>query len=135
MAQTTLHLRSETKHLERRTPRRLIASFVPPYCSSFNLITVTPTITKALIDSGYIVNVEKSTGCVFRNENSAPKDHIIVGLKELFQNDDKLILLRFIDIQVHPDDLTSPPRAWPYSIRSLLQGTGKLGQLPFSFCS
>ncbi|KAL8857386.1 MAG: hypothetical protein Q9178_006013 [Gyalolechia marmorata] len=87
MAQTTLHLRSETKYLERRT-------------------ALTPTSAKALIDSGYKINVERSTGRVFRDEEyqaagahlvpggtwpSAPRDHIIVGLKELPKDDALLI--------------------------------------------
>ena len=68
MARTTLHLRSETKYLERRIPRKSTASLVTPYCSSSEICTVTPTTTKNLIDSGYIINVEKSTGRVFRDE-------------------------------------------------------------------
>lgn len=75
-----LHLRSETgKHLEHRS-------------------ALTPTTTKALIDAGYKVNVERSPQRIFDDEDfekvgatlvaenswpSAPKDHIIVGLKEL----------------------------------------------------
>lgn len=105
MAQTTLHLRSETKFLERRTPRRSTVSIVTPYRSSANLIAITPTTTKTLVDSGYIINVERSTGRVFRDEEyeaagaelvpdgtwvSAPKHHIIVGLKELPQENGKL---------------------------------------------
>ncbi|KAH0556809.1 hypothetical protein GP486_005400 [Trichoglossum hirsutum] len=86
MAQTVLHLRSETKPLERRSP-------------------LSPATTKALLDAGYIVNVERSTGRIFDDgefeavgatlvpEGSwvdAPKDHIIVGLKELPESDDPL---------------------------------------------
>ncbi|KAH0562086.1 mitochondrial Homoaconitase [Trichoglossum hirsutum] len=83
MAPTVLHLRSETKPLERRS-------------------ALTPTTTKALLDAGYIVNVERSPGRIFDDgefeavgatlvpEGSwvdAPKDHIIVGLKELPESD------------------------------------------------
>ena len=68
---------------------------------------MTPTTTKALIDFGYIINVEKSTGRVFRDEEyqavganlvpegswpRAPKEHIIVGLKELPRDDGELFL-------------------------------------------
>ena len=124
MAQTTLHLRSETKYLERRTPRRSTVLLVPPYCLSSNRFTVTPTTTKTLIDSGYMINVEKSTGRVFRDEEyeaaganlvpegtwaSAPKDNIIVGLKELPQDDGKLVLPQSTGFQAHPDPLTSSP--------------------------
>ena len=59
---------------------------------------LTPTTTKALINAGYKVDVERSpqrifddeeyekVGAVLVEENSwpnAPKDHIIIGLKEL----------------------------------------------------
>ncbi|KAL8917941.1 MAG: hypothetical protein Q9172_005632 [Xanthocarpia lactea] len=68
--------------------------------------TVSPTTTKALVDSGYKINVERSTGRVFSDEEyqaagaclvpegtwpNAPRDHIIVGLKELPQDDAPLI--------------------------------------------
>lgn len=75
-----LHLRSETgKALEHRS-------------------ALTPTTTKALIDAGYHVNVERSPARIFDDEefervgatlvpeNSWPDaadDQIIVGLKEL----------------------------------------------------
>jgi saccharopine dehydrogenase (NAD+, L-lysine-forming) len=84
-SKTVLHLRSETKPLEHRS-------------------CLTPTTTKALIDSGrFDVVVEKSpndpsrkrifddaefeaVGATLVEDQSwttAPKDHIIVGLKEL----------------------------------------------------
>ncbi|KAL8939023.1 MAG: hypothetical protein Q9211_002929 [Gyalolechia sp. 1 TL-2023] len=83
MAPTTLHLRAETKYLERRTP-------------------LTPTTTKALLDAGYLINVERSTVRVFKDEEyeaaganlvpegswaHVPKDNIIIGLKELPADD------------------------------------------------
>lgn len=79
MAPTTLHLRSEDKPLEHRS-------------------ALTPTTAKALIDAGYTVNVEKSPVRIFDDSEfekigatlvptgswrDAPKEHIIVGLKEL----------------------------------------------------
>ena len=63
---------------------------------------VTPTVAKKLVDAGYTVNVEKSqlsifneseyenTGATLVPEGSwidAPKEHIIVGLKELPEED------------------------------------------------
>lgn len=63
---------------------------------------MTPTTTKALLDAGYVVNVERSTGRIFDDEEfkaagatlvpegswvHAPKDHIIIGLKELPEDD------------------------------------------------
>ncbi|KAK6214830.1 alanine dehydrogenase/PNT domain-containing protein [Colletotrichum tabaci] len=79
MANTVLHLRSETKPLEHRS-------------------ALTPSTTQALIKAGYTVNVERSpvrifddaefeaVGATLVEEGSwetAPADHIIVGLKEL----------------------------------------------------
>ncbi|TGO12130.1 hypothetical protein BTUL_0094g00450 [Botrytis tulipae] len=80
MSGTTLHLRSELgKALEHRS-------------------ALTPTTAKALIDAGYTINVERSPERIFDDEEfekvgatlvpentwrQAPKDHIIIGLKEL----------------------------------------------------
>ncbi|OAP58811.1 saccharopine dehydrogenase [NAD(+), L-lysine-forming] [Fonsecaea erecta] len=76
---TTLHLRSESKPLEHRS-------------------ALTPSTTKALLDAGYKVNVERSPERIFDDSEfeavgatlvpegswkDAPTDHIIVGLKEL----------------------------------------------------
>jgi saccharopine dehydrogenase (NAD+, L-lysine-forming) len=63
---------------------------------------VTPTTTKALIEAGYTVNVERSPERIFEDSEfeavganlvpegswpSAPKDHLIIGLKELPEED------------------------------------------------
>lgn len=79
MAPTVLHLRSEDKPLEHRS-------------------ALTPTTAKALIDGGYTVNVEKSPVRIFDDSEfekigatlvptgswrEAPREHIIIGLKEL----------------------------------------------------
>lgn len=63
---------------------------------------MTPRTTKALIEAGYTVNVEHSATRMFSDEEfaaagatlvpegtwpQAPKDHIIVGLKELPSGD------------------------------------------------
>ncbi|KAG9770301.1 Saccharopine dehydrogenase [NAD(+), L-lysine-forming] [Exophiala dermatitidis] len=76
---TTLHLRSESKPLEHRS-------------------ALTPTTTKALIEAGYKVHVERSPERIFDDSEfeavgatlvpegswvDAPADHIIIGLKEL----------------------------------------------------
>ena len=80
---TVLHLRSESKPLEYRS-------------------ALTPTTTKALIDAGYTLRVERSPDRIFDDEEfekvgatlvpegswpEAPKDHIIIGLKELPEED------------------------------------------------
>ncbi|KAF6844179.1 saccharopine dehydrogenase [Colletotrichum musicola] len=80
MSGTVIHLRSEKhKALEHRS-------------------ALTPTTAKALLDAGYVVNVERSpdrifddeeferVGCTLVPEESwkeTPKDHIILGLKEI----------------------------------------------------
>lgn len=83
MAPTTLHVRAETKPLEHRS-------------------AVTPTIAKKLVDAGYTVNVERSPLSIFDDAEyepagaklvptgswiDAPSEHIIVGLKELPEED------------------------------------------------
>jgi saccharopine dehydrogenase (NAD+, L-lysine-forming) len=83
MGATTLHLRSETKPLEHRS-------------------ALTPTTAKALLDAGYTVNIERSPVRIFEDAEfekigatlvpegswpQAPKDHIIIGLKELPETD------------------------------------------------
>ncbi|KAM7202406.1 hypothetical protein V8F33_002814 [Rhypophila sp. PSN 637] len=81
MSPTVLHLRSETKPLEHRS-------------------ALTPTTAKKLIEAGYVVNVERSPERIFDDAEfeaigatlvpegswvDAPKEHIIVGLKELLE--------------------------------------------------
>jgi saccharopine dehydrogenase (NAD+, L-lysine-forming) len=83
MAKATLHLRAECKALEHRS-------------------ALTPATTKALVDAGYTVNVERSSERIFDDAEfeaagatlvaegswpDAPEDHIIVGLKELPEED------------------------------------------------
>ncbi len=83
MTSTTLHVRAETKPLEHRS-------------------AVTPSIAKQLVDAGYTVNVERSELSIFDDSEyestgaslvptvswiDAPGDHIIVGLKELPEED------------------------------------------------
>lgn len=114
MAPTVLHLRSETKPLEHRS-------------------ALTPTTAKALIENGYVVNVERSPERIFDDTEfeaigatlvpegswvDVPKEHIIVGLKELEEKDCKY----------HPQwgasyipaDFYSPSQACPCPIRPLL---------------
>lgn len=70
--------------------------------------TVTPTTTKALLDAGYKVNVERSPERIFDDAEfekvgatlvpegswtDVPHDHIIVGLKELPEDDCKCLEL------------------------------------------
>lgn len=86
MKSTTLHLRSEIKPHEERS-------------------ALTPATTKKLIAAGYNVNVERSLGRIFCDDEfkdagavlvpegswvDAPKEHIILGLKELPEEDSPL---------------------------------------------
>ena len=83
MPSTILHVRAETKPLEHRS-------------------AITPSIAKKLVDDGYTVNVERSPLSIFDDAEyegtgaslvatgywtDAPTDHIIVGLKELPEED------------------------------------------------
>lgn len=80
-APVTLHLRAETKPLEHRA-------------------ALTPATTKKLLDAGFNVVIEKSSQSIFNIQEyeavgatiaeegswvNAPKDHIIIGLKELLK--------------------------------------------------
>ena len=71
---------------------------------------LTPTTTKALIDAGYTVNVERSPERIFDDEEfekagatlvpentwrEAPTDNIIIGLKELPVEDCKFSIKIF----------------------------------------
>jgi saccharopine dehydrogenase (NAD+, L-lysine-forming) len=83
MSPTVLHVRAETKPLEHRS-------------------SITPSVAKKLVDAGYVVNVERSSLSIFNDseyENTGaslvpegswtnvPKEHIIIGLKELPEED------------------------------------------------
>lgn len=83
MSGTVLHLRSETKPLEHRS-------------------ALTPATTRALLDAGYQVNIERSPVRIFDDAEferigarlvptgswtEVPQDHIIIGLKELPENE------------------------------------------------
>lgn len=83
MSPTVLHVRAESKPLEHRS-------------------AITPTTAKKLVDAGYTVNVEKSPLSIFNDAEyestgaslvptgswtDAPSDNIVVGLKELPEED------------------------------------------------
>ena len=61
MSPTTLHLRSETKPQEERS-------------------ALTPATTKALVDAGYKVNVERSPGRIFNDDEFAEAGATLVCL-------------------------------------------------------
>ncbi|CVK96800.1 probable saccharopine dehydrogenase (NAD, L-lysine-forming) [Fusarium mangiferae] len=79
MSPVVIHLRSETKPLERRSP-------------------LSPSTAKALLDAGYVVRVEESPDRIYKSDEfravgaeivptgswvNAPKGDIILGLKEI----------------------------------------------------
>ena len=83
MSPVTLHLRSETKPLEHRS-------------------ALTPTVVRKLIEHGFRIRVERSPERIFDDKEfedagaelveegswpNAPLDHIIIGLKELDDQD------------------------------------------------
>lgn len=83
MAPTIIHCRAETKPLEYRA-------------------ALTPTTAKKLVDAGYTVNVERSPLSIFPDAEyegtgatlvptgswvDVPSDHIVIGLKELPEDD------------------------------------------------
>ena len=83
MPSTVLHVRAESKPLEHRS-------------------AVTPSVARSLADAGYTVNVEESPLSIFDDSEyegtgatvvptgswiDAPSDHIVVGLKELPEED------------------------------------------------
>ncbi|EMC91366.1 hypothetical protein BAUCODRAFT_152629 [Baudoinia panamericana UAMH 10762] len=83
MPSTVLHVRAETKPLEHRT-------------------AIPPSTAKKLVEAGYVVNVERSPLSIFKDSEyegtgatlvptgswtDAPSDSIVVGLKELPEED------------------------------------------------
>lgn len=74
------------------------ASALPPATNDVANPTVSPDVAKALLQAGYQINVERSSTRIFKDDEfestgatlvaegswrEAPRDHIIVGLKEL----------------------------------------------------
>lgn len=119
---TTIHLRSECKALEHRS-------------------ALTPTTTKALLDAGYNVNVERSPERIFDDSEfeavgatlvpegswvDAPHDHIIIGLKEL--PEDKFALKH---THVQFAHCYKGQRGWHDVLARFPQGGGTLLDLEF----
>ena len=74
---------------------------------------MTPTTVRKLLEKGFVVNVERSPIRIFEDREfedvgaslvatsswrDAPRDHIIIGLKELLEEDCILSKLSFSDI-------------------------------------
>ncbi|KAK4443884.1 alanine dehydrogenase [Podospora aff. communis PSN243] len=120
--QTVIHLRAETKPLERRT------------CLS-------PTSVKELVSCGYHVHVERSPARIYEDEEyeavgaelapegswpDAPSDHLIIGLKELPDNGSLLP-----HTHVHFGHCFKQQDGWADCIRRYHDGGGKLYDLEF----
>ncbi|KAL8935525.1 MAG: hypothetical protein Q9216_005385 [Gyalolechia sp. 2 TL-2023] len=123
MAQrTTIHLRSECKPLEYRS-------------------AVTPTAVKSLIEHGYVVNVERSPARIFKDEEfeavgatlvpegswpDAPESHLILGLKELPEEESPL---KHTHIQFA--HCYKQQSGWQQVLRRFPRGGGTLYDLEF----
>jgi saccharopine dehydrogenase (NAD+, L-lysine-forming) len=98
---TVIHLRAETKPLERRSPRTFsnLPSITALYVYITNkILIVSPKTAKALLEAGFVIHVERSPDRIYKDDEykavgaeivptgswvNAPLEHIILGLKEL----------------------------------------------------
>lgn len=119
----TLHLRAETKPLEARA-------------------ALTPSTTKALIDAGFKIYVEKSSQSTFDAKEyeavgaeivpegswkEAPKDRIIYGLKELPENETFPLVHEHIQFAHCYKD----QEGWKDVLKRFPEGNGTLYDLEF----
>lgn len=108
---------------------------------------LTPSTTKALIDAGYKVKVEKCNQRIFDDREfeavgaeivpnnswrEAPTDNIIVGLKEL-PEEDCMPSKPIVTHKMISDMLCSPTPARPCPIRTLLQEPRRMGVCSWPF--
>ncbi|KAI9892510.1 MAG: Saccharopine dehydrogenase [Vezdaea aestivalis] len=119
---TILHLRSETKPLEHRS-------------------ALTPTTAKALLDAGYTIKVERSPVRIFEDNEfeaigatlidegswvTAPKEEIIIGLKELADEPPELPHVHIQFAHVYKNQ-----GGWKDSLKRYANGGGTLLDLEF----
>lgn len=122
MAPTIIHLRSEKKPLERRSP-------------------LSPASAKALIDAGYVVRVEESADRIYKIQEyeavgaeivpswswvNAPRDAVILGLKELPSDTGPLS-----HAHIHFAHCFKKQTDWAESLSRFSQGGGLLYDLEF----
>ncbi|CAK7270692.1 Saccharopine dehydrogenase [Sporothrix epigloea] len=122
MAPTTIHLRAETKPLERRSP-------------------LSPASAKALLDAGYILRVERSADRIYEDKEyeavgaemvpagtwvNAPTDHIILGLKEISDGDSPLP-----HPYIHFQHCYKKQDGWADALSRYARGNGVLYDLEF----
>ena len=103
MVPTIIHLRAETKPFERRSPCTIpIYKFELCSVTFLTVRAVSPEAAKALIKAGYLVRVERSPERIYNDDEfeatgaemvaagswlNAPRQDIILGLKELPEDD------------------------------------------------
>ncbi|SPN97528.1 probable saccharopine dehydrogenase (NAD, L-lysine-forming) [Cephalotrichum gorgonifer] len=119
---TVIHLRAETKPFERRSP-------------------LSPDSAKALLDAGYVVRVEPSVDRIYKDEEfsaagaelvpagswlKAPKEDIILGLKELPDDD-----VPFPNPYIHFQHCFKKQTGWVQSLSRFARGGGTLYDLEF----
>ncbi|KAK2759775.1 hypothetical protein FQN54_002509 [Arachnomyces sp. PD_36] len=120
---TVIHLRAETKPFERRSP-------------------VSPETTKALIQAGYLVRVEQSSQRIYGDDEfeavgaemvptgtwkDAPREDIILGLKEFPDDDDTPLPHMYIHFQ----HIFKKQQGWEASLSRFARGGGTLYDLEF----
>jgi saccharopine dehydrogenase (NAD+, L-lysine forming) len=138
MSPTTIHLRSETKPLERRSPRMF-----SHYCSLGYETneTVSPASAKALVQAGFLLRVERCRDRIYGDEEfeaagaemvsagswvDAPHQHIILGLKELSEGDSPLP-----HTYIHFQHCFKKQEGWATSLSRFVRGGGMLYDLEF----
>ncbi|KAI5867039.1 alanine dehydrogenase [Durotheca rogersii] len=119
---TVIHLRAETKPLERRSP-------------------LSPESAKALLQAGYVVRVERSSDRIYKDAEfeavgaelvpggswlKAPQQDIILGLKELPDDD-----IPFPHAYIHFQHVFKKQQGWAASLSRFSRGGGTLYDLEF----
>ncbi|KAL9578679.1 MAG: hypothetical protein Q9212_005563 [Teloschistes hypoglaucus] len=119
---TVIHLRSECKQFEHRS-------------------ALTPTAAKSLIEHGYTVNVERSPARIFKDEEfeavgatlvpegswpEVPESHLILGLKELPEEDTPLKHTHIQFAHCYKEQ-----SGWQQVLRRFPRGGGTLYDLEF----
>ena len=105
--------------MEHRSACRFLSLEIFGWITTLTQATpVTPTTVSKLLEKGFTVNVERSPVRIFEDKefedvgaklvatgswHDAPKDHIIIGLKELKEEGCKLFRLDFCDFGANVD--------------------------------
>lgn len=102
---------------------------------------MSPQSAKALLDAGYVVRVERSAERIYKDEEfaavgaelvpagswqNAPKEHIILGLKELPEED-----IALPHSYIHFQHIFKKQHGWAQSLARFVRGNGLLYDLEF----